>query len=827
MEEIKLYIISEDEKEKDQVNYLNDNSIDNKNKVNIDEIKEEYSEWLKSLVRFMSSCNYRKVLMDINKREKDFKVLDIFELWKYKIIKTKAIFKIIRRKFTKYKTEIQKENPVRISSVEFWFNQVYFTLEELTTTFIKNVENNNIDLDSRKMVYPVQSILEVYLELIFLLTKYCYLKTDVVPEILSYISIVTNLFVPYMSFLYHNKGIYFLQNLLLLRAKLYLQNKNYLQSLETQKIVIKLCFRDLILSSDSDRVVRNLHLRKYISKKMYNNLVNYLLALYLRGVAYEHLGNRRFSTQSYSTSKLVYDKYLSRNNEKFGNFLNKLDYESKLNLEICNDVKIIIKKRNDMKKKKASKKKLKSSFIRFRDYKSSKYEEKKEKNYNDKYNLNKNRSVVNENFPYKKIIRPKKVIKRIKNHSRVAKLEKYLSHVGENLYIEEENMNNNLISKYTKSKYILSTITMIDNLLSKDFQGVLMKMDNIEITKPKEEIKSMIEKIILSKRVKLFNSSIENKNRVRSAYTIYRKNNNMMNENEKTMDVKSSTIKDSIINNNSSFKKLPYFRNDKKDSGFNTCSSREFKPKNKLSISQMVSGDYKFKNRLLKESITKNNESAKEIHYRLKSSIERGYEKNHYNNNYGQIIKYPMDRGNFSKNQIKKKRFLDKLLDKELDFQKQLLNSKINENKDISEIDYFNQKSAFISAERDFDIMLNVQKSNYGDKFISNLFSMKQIKVNNNNSNIAQKKQKKFKKNDLLFLKMSKDKKDGRNKNKTMQDISELNLKKAIFLKNEDDMKKLSVECADLSYRKKQLETQRRNIILNLSKSKLRKNIFE
>ena len=73
MEEIKLYIISEDEKEKDQVNYLNDNSIDHKNKVNIAEVKEEYSEWLKSLVRFMSSCNYRKVLMDINKREKDFK----------------------------------------------------------------------------------------------------------------------------------------------------------------------------------------------------------------------------------------------------------------------------------------------------------------------------------------------------------------------------------------------------------------------------------------------------------------------------------------------------------------------------------------------------------------------------------------------------------------------------------------------------------------------------------------------------------------------------------------------------------------------------------
>jgi hypothetical protein len=211
------------------------------------------------------------------------------------------------------------------------------------------------------------------------------------------------------------------------------------------------------------------------------------------------------------------------------------------------------------------------------------------------------------------------------------------------------------------------------------------------------------------------------------------------------MDIKSSTIKDSIINNNSSFKQLNYFRNGKKSTGFNTCSSREFKPKNKLSISQMMPGDYKFKNKLLKESISKNNESPKEIHYRLKSSIERGYDKNHYNNSYGQIIKYPMNRENFSKNQMKKKRFLDKFLDKELDFQKQLLNSKINEIKDISEIDFFNQKSAFISAERDFDIMLNVQKSNYSDKFISNLFSMKQIKVNNNN-NQTQKKTKELQK---------------------------------------------------------------------------------
>ena len=823
MEEIKLYIISDNEKENDQVNYLNDHSIDKSNNLNINEIKEEYYLWLQSLLRFMGSCNYRKVLKDIQKREEGFKVLNIFDLWKYKILKVKAIFKIIRRKLKKYKMEIQKEIPTKLSSIEFWFNQVYFILEELTSIFIAKTENNTINLDSRKVISPIQSIMQAYLELIYLLIKYYYLKNDVVPEILSYISMITNFFVPYLSYIYSNKSIYFLQNLLLLRAKLYIQNKNYSQSLDIQKLAIQLSLKDLILRSDSEPAENNLKSRKYISKKTYNNLISFILAYFLRGVTYEHLGNRRFATQSYATCKLIYTKYLVKNEEKFGIFLNKLDYESKLNLEICNDIKIIIKKRNEMKKKKALKKKLKSSYVRFRsNYKSSKFEEKKEKNWNDKFDQNKNRSVINEPFPYKRILKPKKILRGIKDKSRVAKLEKYLNNVGEHLYVEEENMNNNLINKYKKSKYILSTITMIDNLLSKDFQGVLMKMDNIEITKPKDEIKSMIEKIILSKRVKMFNSNLEKKNRQRSAITIFKKNN-YINENDKTIDVKSSTIKDSLIN--SSIKtKIPYFKNDKKNLGYYTCSSKDFK-KNKLSESQKMPENYQYKNRILKISDSKMNESSKEMDYKIKTYFDKGYEKNHYNNNFGQIIKYPIDREGFAKSQIKKKKYLDKYLDKEFDFQKQLLNSKRNEIMDMTEIDFYDRKSAFFSAERDFDKILHIQKSNYGDKFISNLFSMKQMKVNNNN-NLTQIKEKKNKKNDLLFFKMVKDI-NKNNKTINIEDISEINLKKAIDLKNEDDMKKLSVECLELSFRQKQLESQRRKIILNVSKTKPKRNIIE
>ena len=42
-------------------------------------------------------------------------------------------------------------------------------------------------------------------------------------------------------------------------------------------------------------------------------------------------------------------------------------------------------------------------------------------------------------------------------------------------------------------------MTMINNLLSKDFKDVLLKMKKIEITKPKEDINNLINKTIIEK----------------------------------------------------------------------------------------------------------------------------------------------------------------------------------------------------------------------------------------------------------------------------------------------------------------------------------------
>ena len=817
MEEIKLYIISDAEKE-DQVNYQLSSENDNKNKIDINIIKEDYKEWIKDLIILMNSCSYRRVLGEIEKRKHLFKALDIFDLWKYKILKSKAIFKIIKIKLKKYKLEIKKENPLKISSIKFWFNQIFVILEELISDFIPN-KDNNIDLDSFKVIKPIQTIISIYLELIFLLIQFYYQRNGGNAEICSYLSIL-NLFNPYLSLITDVKTIYFLQDLFLLKAKIYFQNRNYLQSIEQQNKVINLCLRIFLYVNDLDSQLYNLSSRNNNTKDIFNNFVNYIISFYYRGVTFEHLGDIQSACQAYTQSKLIYMKYLIEDNEKFGMFLNKIYNETRLILDINNDIKIIIKKRKENERKNNLRKKMRGSIIHLRNgYRTSTIEEKKDMYIYDKNN----HSLINHNMHYKKIIRPQKVIRGIKNKYRVEQLEKYLNHIGKNLYIEEENMNNNLINKYKKSKYILSTITMIDNLLSKDFQKILMKMNNIEITKPNEEIKNMIDKTILTKRVKLFNIKLKNKKRQNSALNIFRSHRTILfKDNQEYTGFKTSMAKNTI--NNKMKKTIHINRNINRNKYFETSQEILFnkqKQKSRLCISQRIPDTTKYKRKITKENDDKKNLSIKDLNNRIKSRIERVKEKKRCLSNYGQIVKYPIDNENFSKSQLRKKKYLDKYLDKEFLFQKQLLNSKRNEVKDISEIEFYNQINACESAERDFDMILNVQKSNYNTKFISNLITMKQIKINNDKT---QNRDRKYKMNDLLLLQIKKDMINAKyNRQKRRKGITEINLKKLVDRKNEEDMKKLSVECLDLSFKRKKLENKRRNLILNVSKSSIKK----
>ena len=802
MEEIELSIISNEEKE-DTINYKYKGiKNDNDNERGINKIKKKYKEWIKDLIIFMNTCNYRKVLKEIEKRKEIFKALNVFDLRKMKIIKLKAIFKIIRIKLKKYKLEIKKENHSQISSIEFWFNQIFFILEELINDFTPNKFDNEIDLDSIKLLKPIQSILDIYLELIFLLIKYHYLRIGYDFQICAYLSIF-NSFIPYISFISENKSIFFIQNLLLLKTKIFLQNRNYLQSIQQQKLVFKLCSKSFILLNNFDnKLISDLSFNNdKLSKEIYSTFVIYVIAFYLRGVTFEHLGYAQNACQAYEQSNIIYMKYLIKNHAKFGMFLNRIDSQTKCRVLINNDIINNIKKRKENEIKKKAMKIIQRSSIRLR--RSCEYINMTEKN----------------NMSYKKIIKLRNIKRGIKDKRKKQKLEKYLNNMGKNLYLEEENINNNLLEKYTKTKYILSTITMINNLLSEDFQNVLKKMNPIEITKPKEEIKYMIDSIILKKRAKLFNSRFINLRKQNSALNLKRRYKISIINN--SIDYpKNKTLMEKNFNNNNIKKMFHLKRNNSSNNYSDKYSSllikQIIKQKNELITSQKMSNSNYNKNKKNKEIRIKKNISIDNLDNKIKSDIKRKKGKKKYFHNFNQTQIYPVNNSNFSKIQIRKKNYLDKYLKKEYSFQKKLLNSKRNEVKDLSEIEYYDKTNACDSAKKSFDMILNVKNSNYNSKLISNFLETKQIKINNENK---QKKEEKYISTDSFLLKIKNNIINSRyNKNKKRKGFTGISLRKFADKINKDDIKKLDIECIDLSFKMKNLENKRKSLILNVPK---------
>ena len=832
MEEIKLYIISTD-KNDDYTNNKKRLDINNNNELGkantLEELKYEYKIWIKDLLKLMSSCSYRKVLGEIEKNKINFESLDKEDLIKYKLIKLKAIFKIISKKFDKYKSEIKRENSHQNKAIKFWFNESFYIFEDIYND-LDPEKNTKINIYSINIIKPMKRIIEKYLELIYLLIIF-HKELNEIAQICIYLSF-TDKFMPYITYLTDFKSIYIFQKLLLLRAKIYLENRNYAISLEYQKSVIKLCFRIFLLITDVykglDNIDEQISIKASYTKKIYNTFVNMLLAFYLRGVTCEHLGNIKRASRAYIMCKWIYLRFLLDDNELFGLFLSKIENNTISQIQIIKDIQETYKKKKALANKRKSIKILKnvkrvSSQENIKSSYNVKYPFIMDKNQNltSKQNKNENKSLntnANNTEMYKK-----------------EQLEHYLDKIGEKLYKEEENRNNNLIKNFTKSSYIVSTMTMINNLLSKDFKDVILKMKKIEITKPKEEINSLINKTIIEKRRRLFNSNLAKSRRVNSAMNINK--NYYEYDNNNTL----KSFKKNSINNNIRRKIKFYSNKRKKNYNINTSISanNNNNPNRYYNYYNMNNQDnYKISTnqetiKINKRANSINTSERKEIIPYIKKNLSCPDINTNTFTKYSfkrkkirkiknlstseKVIKYPIDKHEFSKNYLKKKNYIDKYFDKEIDFNKRLLNSKIYEIKKISSNDLFNPKKSKYLAEREYDLIYNVQKSKLDQKDMSDILNIKRFKILNE---LSKKETKKEEDNDLNTLKIDRDLVSSRKKRQRRLGIVEINRKKMIWLNNEEKMKKLSAECDEISHRQKKIQKQRRNILVKIGNKK-------
>ena len=95
------------------------------------------------------------------------------------------------------------------------------------------------------------------------------------------------------------------------------------------------------------------------------------------------------------------------------------------------------------------------------------------------------------------------------------------------------------------------------------------------------------------------------------------------------------------------------------------------------------------------------------------------------------VEKFPMDKENFNKTFIKKKNFLDRLCNKELNFQKNLLKTKSADREFIKSPEDFDLKKVIKDAELNFNIKFEIAKSSRRKKNLNNLIKQNYI-INNN-----------------------------------------------------------------------------------------------
>ena len=415
---------------------------------------EDYDIFLKKLMYLMSQCKYREALRIIESKKNFY--YNFNDSWKYQILESNCILKIIRKKLYKYQKEISNNNQHQNYSLLFWFNQVFFILEKLTLNLRTDLDKT-INLNEEININRIEYIVQAHLSLIYYLCLYSKLIGQI-PQLCSYFAI-TERIMNYISFIRQAKTLSILQKILLLRANLLIENLDFEKSLIYQKLSIDICFREFFLLVDFDSGLNSYNLpgNKKYKEYIFQNIINMVLCFYLRGVCFEFFGNITKSIEAYKQSRWISVKFLKDNQSEFTCFMKNIEKRAFIYFYIMEDIK-------------------------------------------NEIELIRNEKIEKEKEKLKKVELEEKekeeVLKKISSGQSLnnfGNLEHILSNIGTTNIREIESDKYNL-GKSKKSKFILSTMSMLNNLLSYKFNDILQNMEKIEIGKMDKTIEKKIHK---------------------------------------------------------------------------------------------------------------------------------------------------------------------------------------------------------------------------------------------------------------------------------------------------------------------------------------------
>ena len=818
------------------------------------EKKEAFKLWIKNIRISMHLCKYRQVINEIETKKHNFDSLPE-EHWKYQCLEIDAIFKLLKKKFIHHPKEISKENSYQYHSCLFWLNQIFLLLEKLVLEFRPDL-NKDLDYNKESIMNPIQSIIESHIKFIFCLIVFSQYNHQI-HEICSYLSLIERL-LPFMVYTSRSNSYIYYERIQLLKVKLFIENCDYNNAMQTIEKNIYLCFDYIRLLGDDDFNIYYYDSRDKNYQNYYNhlndreNIKNTIINEYKekeKGIKkplkkYKKkdsnlntpISNNNNSNNIFKfndKSILILNTLSSKSHARNNNNSNVVTLSNKEEQSINNSIKLknSINNNNKSNDKDINKdffvtqvQRIKKMDIHHKriiedilsnialnfylratifehignidsaldSYKevewfSMKFLSTKMPNFVkymsdllncawNNYNLimmikigkeMKNRQKMisvgleelKEKNKLKKNIFGNSHLRFIKFHkfkNNEQKLKKYLDNLGKQLYKEEEIRNANLFNVFSKTGYVLSTVKMIDNLLSNDFKHVLKKMNKIEITKQKEDIKDLINKTIMKNQKsnhvrEIINSklsaklNINNSPKGNKSDNIIIKDNNLILRKKHLISIKKLPHRNHKSNNNNYFHYLDQLTHKYSisckniDKTVKNCNIFNADDKNQIKKLEKI-----FINNNNYSSI-RTNELRKSIfnfkHYSIEKvnhkKMKSGFSSTRSSHSKEKVEKIPMDKEFFSKEYIKKKIFLDKFCNKEFNFQKNLLKTKSCKEFIKPHDDDFDIKKVKNDAELNFNTILEIAKSTRRKKNLNNILKQNYNIMNKNLVNIG------------------------------------------------------------------------------------------
>ena len=471
----------------------------------------DFNEWIKNLYASMHLSKFRQVLYEIETIKHKFISIPEHH-WRYQIIQIRAIVRIIRKKLKKYHEFLPNDNSHQNHSLSFWFNQIVLILEQLCIDFRLDTRPNK---NQKEFIKPIRSIYHGYIELISLLIRFSYIKGEF-HEVLSYLSISEGL-VNYANYIVNINSMPTLQRIFLVKTKIFMANCDYLNasrylektidfSLSQLNFIVDYRLNLETIDQDQNTLLTLFEFDKKRINSLKNILINVIIDFYLRGVLSELLGSTEGAIDSYKQSKFFATKFFKNKFFNYTMFFYHLQNNGYKYLAVMDELKQYREEREKM------------SVIQNREMIRKKYLKKLkyERNYDKYYST-----------------------MRVKNDLYKGRLKNFLDR--ENIKtLKEEKNRQGILSKFSKTKFITSTINLLNIYLAKDFKENLKKMEKIEISKYPKEANDYLSNILYSKSHMLK----ENKNE-----TIFSKTMNDYNNKAKSNNNDNNNINLNLMNN--------------------------------------------------------------------------------------------------------------------------------------------------------------------------------------------------------------------------------------------------------------------------------------